>query len=101
VPPALSAVLSVIVTQIEAISEAIEQCDQQIEELCTKLTETRWLHQVPGVGALTAATFALTIDNPDRFARSCDPSLESIVFINLVFQATGKISRFNGKARLL
>lgn len=71
-PPALSAALSVIVKQIEAISEAIEQCDRQIEELCTKLPETRWLRQVNGVGALTAAAFVLTIDDPDRFAKSRD-----------------------------
>ncbi len=69
-PPALSGALSVIVKQIEAISEAIDQCDQWVEKRCTELPETGWLRQVSGVGALNAATFVLTIDDPDRFACS-------------------------------
>jgi hypothetical protein len=63
-PPALNAALSVIVKQIEAISEAIEQCDQQVEQLCAKLPETQWpasgCPSRPALSALSLSALGLT-----------------------------------------
>lgn len=71
-PPALGAALRVLVKQIEALSEAIAVCDQQVEALAAKMADSRWLKSVPGVGSLTAVTFLLTLDDPQRFAHSRD-----------------------------
>ena len=69
----LASTLEILLREIEAISAAIAKCDQQVDALNQKLSaETAWLTQVPGVGALTAVTFVLTLDHPERFAHSRD-----------------------------
>jgi transposase len=45
--------------------------DTEIERLCaTRYPETALLRQVPGVGAITALYYVLTIEDPSRFAKS-------------------------------
>lgn len=72
-PPLMAEALQLLLSQIETLSRAIRQADEQIEREAERLSEdTRWLTQVKGVGALTALTFVLTIDDPGRFRRSRD-----------------------------
>jgi len=58
---------------LDAITEQVKELDKRIEELAAiKYPETAYLTQITGVGALTALTFVLTIEDPSRFARTRD-----------------------------
>lgn len=71
--PALAGVLDLLLGQIESLTAAIECYDEQIRQLSQKYKEEfDRVAQVPGVGPLTAVTFLLTLDTPERFARSRD-----------------------------
>jgi transposase len=60
-----------LLQQIELATAQIALCDQRIEELAEgPYAETQALRQVPGVGALTALTYVLTVGDQRRFARS-------------------------------
>lgn len=51
----------------------IEHCDQRVEELADGIyRETKALRQIPGVGALTALTYVLTVADKRRFSCSRD-----------------------------
>lgn len=63
--------LEVLVEQIDQLTQQIRALDRQIEALCqTRYPETQLLRQVPGVGALTALAYVLTLEDPRRFRRS-------------------------------
>lgn len=63
--------LSTILTMIDQLTEQIRGMDREIERLCREqYPETERLREVPGVGALTALCFVLTIEDPGRFAKS-------------------------------
>jgi transposase len=72
IPEALWAALGPILEQIGSLTERIRQYDRQLEMICQEHypEETDLLRQVEGVGALTALTFVLTLENPYRFAKS-------------------------------
>jgi transposase len=58
---------------VESVSERIREYDEQIENMAMRrYPETELLQQVHGVGALTALTFVLTVEDPHRFRRSRD-----------------------------
>jgi transposase len=60
-------------TEVESVSERIREYDAQIESMAmSRYPETELLKQVHGVGALTALTFVLTVEDPHRFRRSRD-----------------------------
>lgn len=62
--PASGGVLAVLAE----VGEQVYSYDCQIEHLCeTKYPETRWLLQVKGIGPLTALTYVLVIEDPQRF----------------------------------
>lgn len=62
-----------LLKQIELASEQITLCDRRIEELADGLySETKALRKIPGVGALTALTYLLTLADKRRFSRSRD-----------------------------
>ncbi|MFC4992487.1 IS110 family transposase [Rubritalea tangerina] len=66
-PSKLQLVESMLVV-IEAMSNQIKQADRHIkEQMVTVLPESKRLMQIPGVGALSAVSFVLTIDDPWRF----------------------------------
>ena len=45
--------------------------DREVERLCQeRYQETGGLRQIPGVGPLTALAFVLTLEDPNRFAKS-------------------------------
>ena len=70
-PEALEEALEGVLKVIEQLSEQIRAQDQLIERISRdKYPETELLRQVPGVGPVTALAFVLTLEQPDRFARS-------------------------------
>lgn len=72
-PEALRQALLPLLDQISGLTEQIHRFDQQIEKLApTKYAETAVLREVNGVGALTAVTFVLTVDDPKRFTKRRD-----------------------------
>jgi transposase len=70
-PSELAEVLGPIVETVGSLTEKIKDYDRRIEELAAqRYPETRLLRQVSGVGSLTALTFVLTLEDPQRFAQS-------------------------------
>lgn len=60
-----------MVETIASLTEQIEDYDRKIEELAEeRYPQSELLRQVRGVGALTALTFVLTLEDPQRFAKS-------------------------------
>ena len=56
---------------IEEVSRQIVELDREIERLAEDVySETEILRQVDGVGALTALTYVLTLEDKHRFAKS-------------------------------
>jgi transposase len=56
---------------IGSLTQRIRQYERQLETICQEhYPETELLRQVEGVGALTALTFVLTLEDPSRFAKS-------------------------------
>jgi transposase len=73
VPDALRDMLEPLFTQIETLTEQIKKYDAEVKRMCRNVhPETELLQQVNGVGVLIALAYVLTIDNPDRFAKSRD-----------------------------
>ena len=68
---ALAPVLTPHLAGIADLTAQIAQADRDIVRLGREsYPETQLLQQVAGVGPLTALTFVLTIDDPDRFPTS-------------------------------
>jgi transposase len=71
IPEALWPALGPILEMIGSLSERIREYDRQLETICKEhYPETALLRQVEGVGALTALTFVLTLEDPYRFEKS-------------------------------
>jgi transposase len=67
-PPELEPALVPLLEAIATLDAQIRTYDQRIEELAKeRYPETALLRQVPGVGALTALTYVLTLEDPARF----------------------------------
>jgi transposase len=70
-PAELEPVLSPVVATIAGMDATIRAYDKQTEQMAEeRYPETQLLQQVTGVGAITAATFVLTVEDPTRFVRS-------------------------------
>jgi transposase len=68
IPAELGLALAPLLAMVEAMGAQIRAYDRKIEELARqRYPETALLRQVPGVGALTALTYVLTLESPDRF----------------------------------
>ncbi|MDF1556535.1 MAG: IS110 family transposase [Deferrisomatales bacterium] len=68
IPEELDPALTPILEMIETLGAQIRSYDRKIEELARdRYPETTILRQVPGVGALTALTYVLTLEDPARF----------------------------------
>jgi transposase len=62
-----------LVRLAEELSDRIKAYDERIEKLGReKYKHTELLRQVKGVGPLTSLAYVLTLENPDRFAKSRD-----------------------------
>ena len=60
-----------ILEQIGSLTQRIREYDRKLEAICKeRYPETDLLRQVGGVGALTALTFVLTLEDPYRFEKS-------------------------------
>jgi transposase len=71
IPEALWSALGPVLETIGSLTERIQDYDRQLETVCHEhYPETDLLRQVEGVGALTALTFVLTLEDPSRFAKS-------------------------------
>ena len=72
IPEALWPAVEPLLETIGSLTERIRQYDRQLESICQEYypEETDLLRQVEGVGALTALTFVLTLEDPSRFAKS-------------------------------
>ncbi len=64
VPAALADVAGPLIEQIARLNMQIDAMDKQIEKLATKYPEIGTLRSAPGVGALVAAAYVLTLDRP-------------------------------------
>jgi transposase len=69
-PQTLKAALEPLLAVVADLSERIQVFDRDIEAWAQRFPVTQRLRQIRGVGALTALTFVLTLDDPHRFARS-------------------------------
>ena len=71
VPDSLRQALAPVLGVIEQVSTKIGELDEHVERLAAqKYPETQLVEAVPSIGALTALTFVLTLQQPDRFANS-------------------------------
>jgi transposase len=72
VPETLLPALGPILEQISSLTERIREYDRQLERICQEhyRPETELLRQVEAIGALTALTFVLTLEDPHRFETS-------------------------------
>lgn len=62
-----------LVRLVEMLSDCIKVYDERIEKLASeKYEHTQLLRQVKGVGPLTSLAYVLTLENPERFAKSRD-----------------------------
>jgi transposase len=66
------AIVEPLLKSVEAISEQIGECDEQIGRMEKRYPEVKVLQQVYGVGPLIALTFVLTLDDATRFRHSRD-----------------------------
>jgi transposase len=71
IPEALMPALGPILEQIGSLTERILEYDRKLETIAKeRYSETELLRQVEGVGAFTALTFVLTLEDPYRFEKS-------------------------------
>jgi len=72
VPEILKPALSKLLAQIDAVTASIHEYDRQIMALAGQHKEVVFVQSIPGVGPLTALTFALTLGSAKRFEHSRD-----------------------------
>ena len=71
--PELRSVCEPLLRQVERLSRELRAIDARLEQLAARrYPETALLCQVPSVGPLTALSYVLTLQAPERFARSRD-----------------------------
>jgi transposase len=71
IPEPVREALLPLVQLVEGLSVCIASYDRRIEELSSnKYGHTKILRQVKGVGPITALAYVLTLENPERFAKS-------------------------------
>jgi len=72
-PDVVRELLQPLLQAVESLTQQIHEQDQKVEQIArSEYPETRLLRQVSGVGPLIALTFVLTVEDPDRFAKSRD-----------------------------
>lgn len=72
-PAEVREVLLPLVRLVEAINSSVGDYDERVEKLAQeKYGHTDLLRQVKGVGALTSLAYVLTLEDPERFAKSRD-----------------------------
>lgn len=70
-PEELRDTMAPVLSAIDAVSAQIRSLNRKVADLGkTKYNETELLRQVPGVGAVLSLAFVLSLERPDRFAKS-------------------------------
>jgi transposase len=70
-PATLAPLLAPVLEAIDTVSGQIRAYDRHVAALAdSSYPETRRLRQVPGVGPVTALTYVLTLEDPERFPSS-------------------------------
>jgi len=70
IPDELLPSVGPMVAVVEHLTEQIKSFEKAIEAVAERCyPQTKRLRQVPGVGAISALTFVLTIESPERFPR--------------------------------
>ena len=70
-PDELKPALTPVLDTIAGLTQKIQRLEAQVERLASKrYPETGLLRQVSGVGSLTALSFILTVEDPERFKSS-------------------------------
>lgn len=73
IPGELRETLQPLLGLIAMLGDEIKTYDQRIEKMASeKYRHTKLLRQVAGVGPITALAYVLTLETPQRFARSRD-----------------------------
>jgi transposase len=73
IPEGIRAALLPMLEQIGSLTKTIDAYDKQVSALARKkYPDTELLQQVKGVGDLTALAYVLTLEKPERFAKSRD-----------------------------
>jgi len=73
IPVEIREALLPLVELVAALSDSIQGYDEKIEKLGSeKYGHTALLRQVKGVGPITALAYVLTLEDPNRFAKSRD-----------------------------
>lgn len=70
IPRGLKPALEPMLAQIAALTQAIRAADRHIERLAKQYGITVVLLPIHGVGALTALTYVLVLEDPTRFTKS-------------------------------
>lgn len=71
IPSGMRPALNPLLVMLEQLTQEIRAYDRQVEKLASEsYPETGALMQVAGVGNITALAFVLTLEDPDRFAKS-------------------------------
>jgi transposase len=71
-PEALRVTLGHVLETIGVLTAQIHAYEKEMAALCQAYPATELLQQVPGVGPVTALSFVLTIERPERFRKSRD-----------------------------
>jgi transposase len=67
IPEELRVAQGAVLSSIAQLTSKIRELDREIAKMCEgRYPETQLLTQVPGVGPITALTFLLTLEQPDR-----------------------------------
>lgn len=69
-PPELIPALGPVLEVLAAVDERVHAHDQQVSQLAKTHPAVARMTQIDGVGELSALAFALTVDDPHRFAKS-------------------------------
>jgi transposase len=70
-PAELGEVLEPLLKEIESLNERIQEYDERMEKIAKEsYPHVELLKQVKGVGTQIALTYVLTLDDPQRFAKS-------------------------------
>jgi len=92
IPEELVAVVAPLVQLALELDERIEALDEQVEALGASHPEVELFRTVPGVGPVVALSYALCIEDPQRFARSRD--LAGYLGLRPKMRESGTTSRF-------
>jgi transposase len=69
-PAAVRELLLPMVRLLETLNSCLQTYGEMVEKLGEKYPPTKLLRQVKGVGPVTALAYVLTLEDPQRFARS-------------------------------